>query len=104
MNRLNEIQQEYAERKGKTNWYELISDELLEHYIEEYYHATCMTYTKECIKASLEKASCNIELYHCNNKINLNLHTDDPYLTAEPGWYVACDKDSITNPENIILL
>lgn len=55
-NRLEEIKNEYAKRYEYSNWTEFINDEP-NYKIEHHMNNICELYTKECCKASLEKAS-----------------------------------------------
>lgn len=91
MNRLEQIKDEVARSKGLGSWSELdykgyIWDSDIE--------AVCEKYAKECIKASLEKASQNVKMKLKQNIYDLSMMDD----------WSEIDKDSITNSENIVLL
>lgn len=77
MSRLEEILQKY-EDKNEMHFFQIDKESIIYPAIEEY--------VKECIKASLEKASEKVECVTCyDNECEVDLK-------------------SITNPENIVLL
>jgi hypothetical protein len=54
-------------------------------------------FAKYHVEKALKEAPESLELYHCNNIIQLQ-KDGDPYLsTDDAGWYVAANKDSIIN-------
>lgn len=86
MKRLEEIKNEYAQTLEFKDWDDLRRFHILEDVpgLEEFENEVTYLYTKECVKASLEKASEKIYDY-----IELN---------SQEG------SDIVNNPENIVLL
>lgn len=91
MSRLEEIKNEVAKSKNLTSWNEM---EYKGYIWDSDVKAVCEKYAKECIKASLSKASENVRMKTKDNVYELSMMDDWSEL----------DKESITNPENIVLL
>lgn len=114
MSRLSEIQNEYAQENGAENWFKLISniDETWDNSLDNYYHDTYMQYLKECCQASLEKAGGKVTMFKicdkCNTEFplvnNVSSMQTCPYCGKSNHVWTKVNNQSITNPENIILL
>ncbi|WP_312900213.1 hypothetical protein [Chryseobacterium taichungense] len=92
MKRLEEIKNEYAKELELSNW-----DDMIEYFLTGdingifyAYENIIIRYASECVKASLEKAS---EVAYCDDDLN---DKDESEIMVV--------KESITNPENIVLL
>lgn len=85
MSRLEELKDEVAKKIGFRDWDDARHD-LDESFIFEF----AKIYAKECVEASLERASIKAKIFKDSNS--------GSYLDA----YIK--KESITNKENIILL
>jgi len=82
--KLEEIKNEYAQLFRYNNWTDFINDQP-NYCVEHHMNKICEIYAKECSQASLEEASKN--------------------ACIEPkGMMTRVDKESITDPDNIILL
>lgn len=97
MNRLEEIQDELAILNGYNQLYEISYMPLLETLINE----SIKKYTLECVKASLEKASETSQMNFHDGHLKTNTLTSY-FMTGADSLKVS--EESITNPENIILL
>lgn len=82
MSRLEELKEKYAVQQGFDSWKELWFDTTNFKHANEKIDELVKLYAKECSQASLEKAS------------------ESGYCTYD----AMIDRESITNPENIILL
>jgi len=100
MNRLEEIKNEYALFNNYPNWDEFISDTPIFRR-EEHYDEIGKIYAEECVKASLEKASKNTEMHYHDGYFKTNTPKNYVQIGSDN---VQINKDSIINPENIILL
>lgn len=87
MSRLDEIKDEYAESKGANDWKDLWFSDSNYRSANEMVNEVMKLYAAECCQASLEKASENFR----------------KKFYAAP-FHLTLAKESITNPENIILL
>ena len=86
MKRLEEIRNEVAKERGYRDWETLNGSDLYDSDIDK----VAIKYAEECIKASLEKASENAGAYKLDYPNNVSK--------------AVVEKETITNPENIILL
>lgn len=82
MSRLEEIKNEWAKLLGYDGYFDFTCHKKEVKDIEQFFNEIIERYAKECVKASLEKAS------------------ESGYCTYD----AMIDRESITNPENIILL
>ncbi|WP_454060123.1 hypothetical protein [Elizabethkingia ursingii] len=101
MKTLEQIKDEVAEELGHITWSNMIH--LYGSVQTSIVDKVSKLYAREVAQASLDKAAENAELYYCNNIHSLKRH-QDTYLETDPGWYVALDKQSIINNQNIIIL
>lgn len=86
MSRLEDVQEKYAKQKGYSEFFLLYCDSNYKE-TQKYIKEITSLYATECVKASLEKASENTKEWEgeiCN--------------------LVFVTPESITNPENIVLL
>jgi len=88
MSRLEEIKEKYAVQQGVDSWKELWFDTTNFKQANERVDELVKMYAKEVVQASLEKASEKAKITTVN---------------AIHKWQ-GVDKESITNPENIVLL
>lgn len=105
-NTLEKLKNDYAIESGSENW-----DDMIEYFIvgdvggiNQAFDEVTKLYTEYCVKASLEKASYNAELLI---KIEGNRHAGNVQKTAyipERGYIISSDKQSIINPDNIVIL
>ncbi|REC56980.1 hypothetical protein DRF62_02140 [Chryseobacterium piscium] len=121
MSRLEEIKDKYAKTKQFDNWTDFINDE--SHWmVEKHMDKVCEIYAKECSQASLEKAKKDLYNYWIffeegkTNSPEFTIKVEDPakvYNTAYEAYgpqvedlFYSCvsHEESITNPENIVLL
>lgn len=84
MNRLEQIKDEYAEKYHAHDWESFVRNQV-SWWVEAQMDDICKIYAEECVKASLDKASEKAELDGCMDSVFVN-------------------KESITNPVNIVLL
>lgn len=83
--RLEEIQNELAISKGFEDFNHLLENTHEMEIIKSYFNKTSIRYAKEVAQASLERAS----------ELPQNLYDDE--------WHLDKLKESITNPDNIVL-
>lgn len=89
MDRLQQIKNEVATKHHYGYWVDLVAQNDL-FTIDKYFTEVINQYAKECSQASLDEASENAEL---------------DFVDDEPIYgYVGIKEESITNPENIVLL
>lgn len=89
--RLQQIKDEYAIKHHAHDWESFIRNQA-SWWIEAQMNDVCNIYAKECSQASLEKASENAKV---------EKEYSVKYQDFIPD---GIDKESITNPENVILL
>lgn len=102
MDRLSEIQNEYARKIGFSDWGDLLKYQLNQKLIHRDYNEVSKTYAKECVKASLEKASENARVMTKNidteNELEVLSWTDSRNIKF------SVSKQSILNEDNIVLV
>ena len=93
MSRLEELKAEKSKELGYYNWQHLLwANGIFD--VEKYNNEVTMEYAKECSQASLEKASENVKMKMKKNIEDLSMMDD----------WSEIDRESITNPDNIILV
>lgn len=90
MSRLEEIKNEYAKEFDYKDWTSFINDQP-NYAVENHMNDICTHYAKECSQASLEKSSDKL----CEHFID-----EEEIMVNVANKYC----NSITNPENIVLL
>ena len=95
--RLEEIKNEYAESKGWDNWSDFIGCVQITRR-EGHFDKVSELYAREVAQESLEKASEEATINHQNGEVN----EDIKYFQID-FRIIRINKQSITNPDNIVL-
>ncbi|WP_426473435.1 hypothetical protein [Chryseobacterium balustinum] len=122
MSRLTELKEKYAVQQGFDSWKELWFDTTHYKQANQRIDELSKLYAKECSQASLEKAKKDLYNYWIffeegkTNSPEFTIKVEDPakvYNTAYEAYgpqvedlFYSCvsHEESITNPENIVLL
>lgn len=106
MNRLEQIKDEYAEKHHAHDWESFVRNQV-SWWVEAQMDDVCKIYAEECCKATLKEVSKKAVLRIISSNSDRNHKERVDTINGLWGTYnekTTVDKESITNPENIVLL